>query len=253
MCNDRRFLRRTVFGMALWSNAIQHLAKPSNILRRKQHRTGFGPAPQRSHQRPVRIGPEHLGTLDMAPYARLFSAHGICYGFGGNMDGDIMGFFARKFYNALVGAVARRTDRGMATPLHRDTRWIRTSCLISVVLAIPASAYAETIRLATWNAGLSRNGPGVLLRDLQKSDDPQIAAVVQVLARMKPDVLLLTGVDWDYEARALNTLRAILAEAGVDYSHAYAPQPNTGMPTGVDIDGNGRTNDPRDEIGRAHV
>lgn len=88
-----------------------------------------------------------------------------------------------------------------------------------------------------------------MLRDIEGGKDAQIAAVVQVIAEAAPDVLLLTGFDWDYDGRALAALRARLAEAGQDYPHSFAPQPNTGVPTGRDMDGNGRLGEPRDAQG----
>ena len=39
---------------------------------------------------------------------------------------------------------------------------------------------AETLRVATWNVGLDRAGPGLLLQDIVTGDDPQIAADVEM-------------------------------------------------------------------------
>lgn len=108
---------------------------------------------------------------------------------------------------------------------------------------------AETIRLAVWNAGLTRRGPGLLLRDIEGGTDPQVGAVVRVLAALDADVLLLTGIDWDYEGAALAALADRLARAGAPYPHRFAPRPNTGMATGLDLDGNGRRGEPRDAQG----
>ena len=125
----------------------------------------------------------------------------------------------------------------------------QTAAVAAVLWLGLAGAGAGTLRVATWNPELTRPGPGLLLAGLDKGDDAQIAAVVQVIATARPDVLLLTGLDWDYEGRALAALVAQLAAAGVDYPHSYAPRPNTGMPTGFDADGNGRLGEPRDAQG----
>ncbi|MGQ0565864.1 MAG: endonuclease/exonuclease/phosphatase family protein [Gemmobacter sp.] len=106
---------------------------------------------------------------------------------------------------------------------------------------------AEGLRLATWNAELGRAGPGLLLRDILKGDDPQIAAAVQVIAALDADVLLLTGVDFDHGLVALTALEALLPGAG--YPHLLALRPNTGMATGLDLDGDGRLGSPRDAQG----
>ena len=107
-------------------------------------------------------------------------------------------------------------------------------------------ALAETLRLATWNAGLDRAGPGLLLHDILSDDDAQVAAVVQVIVALDADVLLLTGVDYDH---GLVALQALDARLGNGYPTRFALRPNTGMATGLDIDGDGRLGSPRDAMG----
>lgn len=108
---------------------------------------------------------------------------------------------------------------------------------------------AETLRIATWNVGLDRTGPGLLVQDLDRGEDPQIAALIRVLVALDADVVLLTSVDYDRGGVALQLLADRLAAAGAPYPHRFAFRPNTGMQTGIDIDGNGRPNDPRDAQG----
>lgn len=96
---------------------------------------------------------------------------------------------------------------------------------------------------------LIRDGPGLLLRDILKGEDPQVAAVVEVLAKSKPDVLLLTAIDWDYDGAALSALTTVLAAAGQDYPHLLSPRPNAGLMTALDLDGDGRRGGPGDAQG----
>ena len=110
-------------------------------------------------------------------------------------------------------------------------------------------AWAEPLRVATWNAGLDRAGPGLLLQDILSDDDPQVAAAVQVIAALDADVLVLTGVDYDHGLVALRALAARTAAAGAAYPHLFALRPNTGMATGLDMDGDGRLGTPRDAQG----
>ncbi len=85
-----------------------------------------------------------------------------------------------------------------------------------------------------------------MLRDILAGKDPQIKAVREILDEAKPDVLLLTGIDWDYDGHALAALNATLARP---YPYLYAPQPNAGLPSGVDLDGNGVLGEARDAQG----
>lgn len=105
-------------------------------------------------------------------------------------------------------------------------------------------AGAETYRIATWNVELWRKGPGLLLRDLMRGEDPQIAAILEVLAEIQPDILALQGFDYDLEGHALNRF----AKAA-GYAHTFALRPNAGRQTGLDIDGDGFTGDAVDALG----
>lgn len=118
----------------------------------------------------------------------------------------------------------------------------------ALLLILPLNARAESLRVATFDAGLSRKGPGLALNDLRK-EDPQIAAVVAVIAKVDPDVLLLTGIDYDAGNALLGALEQRLAASGAPYGHIFAAKPNTGMPTGFDVDGNGRDYEARDAQG----
>lgn len=109
-----------------------------------------------------------------------------------------------------------------------------------------AAAVAEPLRIATYHAGLSRKGPGLLLQDLQKGNDPQIAAVLHVLTDAAPDILLLTDIDHDLSLTALGALRDQLAERGLEYPHIFAPSQNSGRDSGADLDADGRMQEPED-------
>jgi hypothetical protein len=88
-----------------------------------------------------------------------------------------------------------------------------------------------------------------LLRDIVGGDDAQVQATVEIVAAADADVLLLLDVDHDVGEVALNAFREALDNAGVSYPHQFAAAPNTGRPTGVDLDGDGRTYRARDAHG----
>ncbi|MEL7166716.1 MAG: endonuclease/exonuclease/phosphatase family protein [Pseudomonadota bacterium] len=110
--------------------------------------------------------------------------------------------------------------------------------------ALATAAGADTYRFATYNTELSRDGPGLLLRDLVRGKDAQIAAVLQVIAAGDADVLALQSFDYDLTGEALSRFAA-----AAGYPHAFALRPNTGLATGLDMDGDGRFGGPRDAQG----
>ncbi|MFV0291944.1 MAG: endonuclease/exonuclease/phosphatase family protein [Paracoccus sp. (in: a-proteobacteria)] len=120
--------------------------------------------------------------------------------------------------------------------------------LIALVLAV-APAAAETLRIASFDPDLTRKGPGLLLRDITKGKDEQILAAVMVIAEIRPDVLLLTGIDWDHDRAALRSFAQLLKRSGIEYPHLLAPQPNRGRVSGVDLDGDGKLGEPEDSQG----
>ncbi|MFZ7091186.1 endonuclease/exonuclease/phosphatase family protein [Primorskyibacter sp. 2E233] len=105
---------------------------------------------------------------------------------------------------------------------------------------------ADPIRLATYAGDFSRKGPGLLLRDLLKDDPvPGLVTIMQAA----PDIVLLTDIDYDAGQAALKTLRTRLKDKGLDLPYLFSRRPNSGMATGLDLDGDGRTGGPRDAQG----
>jgi hypothetical protein len=121
--------------------------------------------------------------------------------------------------------------------------------LAAALIALAGSAGAETLRVAVYHVELERRGPGLLVQDIRRGKDPQVAAVVQVIATSRPDVLLLLGIDHDLNLVAASALADRLAEAGLPLPYRFGPRPNTGLATGLDLDGDGRRGGPRDAQG----
>ncbi len=111
---------------------------------------------------------------------------------------------------------------------------------------MPGMAGAEALRIGFWNADLSRKGPGLLLRDILRGTDPQVALALSAVAALDADILVLGDIDYDAGAAALSAFNDRLARP---YPHVAALRPNTGIPTGIDLDGNGRRDEARDAIG----
>jgi alkaline phosphatase D len=113
---------------------------------------------------------------------------------------------------------------------------------LGLVLAGPAAAAEpwldrapDTIRVATFNAGLVRKGAGMLVHEMTRGS-AQIEAVAEIILHVRPDILLLNKFDRDPAHRALTgfteRLRAGVAGVeGLDYPFLYQGPVNTGLPS----------------------
>ncbi|WGW04722.1 endonuclease/exonuclease/phosphatase family protein [Tropicibacter oceani] len=100
--------------------------------------------------------------------------------------------------------------------------------------------------MASYAGEFSRKGPGLLLRDLLR-DDP--VPGIETIANAAPEILLLTDFDYDAGHAALQAFQDRIAARGLDLPYRFALRPNTGMTTGLDLDGDGRKGGPRDAQG----
>ncbi|WP_123794034.1 endonuclease/exonuclease/phosphatase family protein [Pacificibacter maritimus] len=104
----------------------------------------------------------------------------------------------------------------------------------------------DVLRVATWNAELSRKGPGILLRDIKAGKDPQVREALGHIAKIKPDVLLLTGVDTDFDGWSAKALSGALGAFGHEMPHVFSKLSNAGAETQRDLDKDGRTGQRQD-------
>ncbi|WP_341210960.1 endonuclease/exonuclease/phosphatase family protein [uncultured Limimaricola sp.] len=126
----------------------------------------------------------------------------------------------------------------------------RASALFATLLVLLAGpAPADPLRLATYDPGLSRDGPGLLLRDIRR-EEAQVGDAARIIAHAAPDILLLTGFDHDAQNVALTAFAELLRGlGGPDYPHLLALPSNAGRLSGLDLDGDGRPGRARDAQG----
>jgi endonuclease/exonuclease/phosphatase family metal-dependent hydrolase len=84
---------------------------------------------------------------------------------------------------------------------------------------------------------------------------PQLRKAAEIVQRVRPDVLLVNEIDFD---SARENARLFLerylrhgwgGQAGLDFPHIYFEEVNTGVPTGRDLDRDGRSDSPGDAFG----
>ncbi len=122
-------------------------------------------------------------------------------------------------------------------------------------IALPPVAKGA-IRIATFNAALNRKSDGQLVKDLRNGDEQakRIATIVQLVA---PDILLLNEVDYSngdaakilFEDYLNNPQAPKLAPEKDLFKYFYTSSVNTGVPSGQDLNLNGRSNDADDGWG----
>lgn len=105
------------------------------------------------------------------------------------------------------------------------------------------------MRIATYGSDLGRFGPGILLSDLERGKNNEIAALIEVLVRLDADILLLTDIDYDARGQALAALGLSLETRGLAYPYRLALRPNSGAPTGLDLNGDGALGTADDAMG----
>jgi len=126
------------------------------------------------------------------------------------------------------------------------------ACL-SLVLNLPPME--ASVRVATFNASLNRPQAGQLAEELVVPGGEQASHVAAILQRVRPDIVLLNEFDFDAEGVALGGFVAnYLAvgqqgEAPVDYPYRYASEVNTGVLSGVDLNGDGAISNGNDAYG----
>ena len=137
---------------------------------------------------------------------------------------------------------------------------LATALLATALLtAIPLTANASdiprvapgTLRIATFNASLNRSEPGMLRRELLAPGQPQITSVAAVIGAVQPDLLLINEFDYDADApqgqRAIDLFHDNYLRG--DYPHRFTAPVNTGVPSGIDLDRNGRVGGANDALG----
>jgi endonuclease/exonuclease/phosphatase family metal-dependent hydrolase len=117
-------------------------------------------------------------------------------------------------------------------------------------LTLPAPP-PGVVRVATFNVSLHRKAYGELSQDL-KGDDPQARRLAKIIAAVSPDILLANEVDYDGGESASLLLTEYFGKATAPsrrLAYVYSSEVNTGMPSGIDIDKNGRVGGPNDAFG----
>jgi endonuclease/exonuclease/phosphatase family metal-dependent hydrolase len=121
--------------------------------------------------------------------------------------------------------------------------------------ADPPRRAADAIRLATFNIAMGLDQAGALADALASGDDRRLKQVAGILQRVRPDIVLLNEFDYDPSVDAatlLNRNYLAVSQGGhppIRYAHHFRSAVNTGVDSGLDLDGDGASGGPGDAWG----
>jgi endonuclease/exonuclease/phosphatase family metal-dependent hydrolase len=114
---------------------------------------------------------------------------------------------------------------------------------------------AAEVRVATFNIAMGFERAGEMAAALGSGDHERLRMVAEILQRVRPDIVLLNEFDYDPAVDAAELLnRNYLAVAAggreaIRYPFHFRAPVNTGVDSGLDLDGDGKTGGPGDAWG----
>ncbi len=157
------------------------------------------------------------------------------------------------------GAARRPFSLGVMTRMTKATAvGSLVLCSLSIssqvnAASAPPAAVEGTFRVAAWNISFFRRNEGDLARELSKGDSPQPRAIAAVLQKIRPDLLLLNEFDYDPIAPALFQTNYLGVSQGggepLSYPYSFIAPSNTGVPSGLDFDRDGKIGGGGDALG----
>lgn len=129
--------------------------------------------------------------------------------------------------------------------------------VLSLPAAFAAPAPAEPMTPATetaasrfivaqYNASLFSDEAGGVLQRLRGGEDVQARKVAAIVQRVRPDVLLVNEFDFDAEGALAEVFQRDYLEVGqhgetaIHYPYRFFAPVNTGVPSGMDLNGDGQ-------------
>jgi alkaline phosphatase D len=111
--------------------------------------------------------------------------------------------------------------------------------------SVPAPPGTHEVRFSTFNTALERPEQGALAEELATSDSEQARNVAEIIQHVRPDVLLVNEFDYDETGAGPQLFQdnyLSVAQNGaepIEYPYVYSAPVNTGVASGVDLNGDG--------------
>jgi endonuclease/exonuclease/phosphatase family metal-dependent hydrolase len=127
--------------------------------------------------------------------------------------------------------------------------------LTALAVYSTASTASNDLRIATFNIAMGLQKEGQLGQNLSNGQEPRLRQVAEILQRVRPDIVVLNEFDYDpdYDAADLFNghylVKSWNGQQTIQYPYSYRGPVNTGVDSGQDLDGNGKTGEPQDAWG----
>ena len=114
---------------------------------------------------------------------------------------------------------------------------------------------SSQIRVATFNASMSRSTEGQLIADLSDGSDGQAQAIAEIIQKADADIILINEFDFDAAGEAARLFQDNYLAVGwngqepIAYAYRYVAPSNTGIDSGFDLDNDGVLGGPGDAQG----
>jgi len=116
----------------------------------------------------------------------------------------------------------------------------------------------QTVRVATFNIAMGLDEAGAMAQALSSGDNDRLQQVAEILQRVRPDIVLLNEFDFDPEVDAAALFnqyylaQGLNGQPAIQYPYHFRAPVNTGVDSGLDLDGDGRSGGPGDAWGFGH-
>ncbi len=128
------------------------------------------------------------------------------------------------------------------------------SSLLMFNSAIAVENDSGSVRFATFNIAMGLEAESELYERLHSGDDEALKKVAAIIQQVRPDVLLLNEFDWYELDSAVLFMNNYLdtpqfGNEAISYAHAVNGAVNTGLDSGLDLNGNGILGEAQDAWG----
>ncbi len=113
---------------------------------------------------------------------------------------------------------------------------------------------AKSLRFATFNVAMNRKKEGQLATELGQAKTKKPQQIAEIIQRIRPDVILLNEFDRDEKGEGIEAFQRILSQSQngqtpIKYPYHFAGPVNTGVPSKLDLNGDGKVEGPQDAFG----